>query len=187
MQIAIAAPQMRRAGRAGARLGTAVTAIAFLLLAAGTARAVVAAPPTDGFDRAEPALERIGTSVPLTMPSGAPGDTVVSTTTIALRGSDPAAVRLFAEVTGDLAPFLHITILRGTGEGPAWVADEGSPVFAGTLAALPADWAAGVPDGTWRAGEVHAYRIAVTLMNDARAQGRVAEAAFRWESRSTAI
>lgn len=187
MQIAIDVPQMRRAGRAGARLGTVVTAIALLLLAAGTARAVVAAPAGSGSGGAAPALERIGTSVPLTMPSGAPGDTVVSTTTIALLGSDPAAVRLFAEVTGDLAPFLHVEILRGTGEGSAWVADMGSPVFEGTLAALPADWASGVPDGTWRTGEVHTYRIAVTLLDDPWAQGRVAEATFRWESRSTAI
>jgi hypothetical protein len=184
MQIAIPVPQRRRAAKPAARLCVTVAAISLLLLAAGTARAVVRAARDPGFDRAGPGLERIGTSIPLTMPAGAPGDTVVSTMTIALRGSDPAAVRLSAEVKGDLAPFLHVTILRGSGEGAAWIPDAGAPVFTGTLAALPASWASGVPDGTWRTGERHAYRIAVTLMDDQRAQGRAAEATFRWESRS---
>ena len=185
MQIAVQMPQMRRPPRrlASRLVSTAVT-IALLVLAAGTAGAVVSAPRSPGFDRVVPGLEQIGTSMPLTMPAGAPGDTAVSTTTIVRRGPDPAAVRLSADVTGDLAPFLHVTILRGSGEAAAWVPDAGAPLFVGTLAGLPADWDSGVPDGTWHAGERHTYRIVVTLMDDPRAQGRVAEATFRWESRS---
>jgi hypothetical protein len=185
MQIAIASPifQARRPVRPAARLGVTVASLALLVVAAGTALAVAGAPPSAGFDRATPALDRIVTSGPLAMTGGAPGDAVVSTTTIALRGSEPAGVRLFAEVTGDLSPFLRLTILRGTGEGAGWVADAGAPVFAGTLASFPTDWASGVQDGTWQAGELHTYRIAVTLTNDARAQGRAAQATFSWESR----
>ncbi|MEO8293482.1 MAG: hypothetical protein ABI635_10130 [Actinomycetota bacterium] len=186
MQIAIEVPQMRRSEGGGARLVSLVTAIALLLLAGGTARAIAGAAPSPGFQSTASGLDQMGSSMPLTIPVGAPGDTAVSTTTIVLRGSAPASVRLSSEVNGGLAPYLHVTILRGDGEGAAWVADPGAPVFDGTLASLPTGWASAVPDGTWQTGEHHTYRIQVTLMDDQRAQGQVADATFRWESRSAA-
>jgi hypothetical protein len=150
----------------------------------GSAWAMAASPAAPGFDAGGPALRQTHGSAPLTLPNGAPGETVVSTTTIAYDGSTPGAVRLFAEVSGDLGPFLAVTIVRGTGSGATWRPQAGPALFDGTLAELPTEWTSGVEAGrAWQPGETHSFRIAVTLLDRPAAQGRTAAATFRWETR----
>jgi hypothetical protein len=121
------------------------------------------------------------------MPDGAPGDTAVSHTTIAYEGSELGEVRLYGDVDGDLAPYLRVTIERGSGGGGTWQPEAGPPVFEGTLAELPDDWTSGLTDGrAWEPGERHGYRISVTLLGGPEAQGRTAVATFRWETRPSA-
>jgi hypothetical protein len=121
------------------------------------------------------------------MPNGAPGGTAVSYTTVARSGIGPAAVRLYGDVNGALASDLAVTITRGTGEDAAWVADPGGdPIFLGTLATMPTDWASGLGDAdVWRPGERHTFRIEVTLLDHPAIQGASADATFRWEARPT--
>ena len=186
MQIAIHAPQMHTPGRAGARLWSVLLGSALLVLSVGTAQAVVGAPAAPRFDHGGPALVQTGGSGPLRLPNGAPGDTAISYTTIVHHGAEPAAVRLYGAVSGGLAQHLAVTVTRGAGSGAAWVADRPAPIFRGTLASLPADWASGLADGgPWVAGEQRTYRIEVTLLDHPAAQGAVAEATFRWETRET--
>jgi hypothetical protein len=184
VQISIDASRMRTPGGPGARLGSLALGISLLFVGVGTALAVVGAPDTHGLDHRGPALVQAGGSEPLLLPNGAPGDTTVSFTTIANRGAEPSAVRLYGEVAGGLAPHLALTITRGIGEGATWLPEGGGPVFRGTLATLPNEWSSGVNDGAgWESGEQHTYRIAVTLLEDPAAQGATAHATFRWEAR----
>lgn len=92
-------------------------------------------------------------------------------------------VGLSAEVTqADLAPYLLVTVERGTLGDPASCASfSGQPVWTGTLAQLPGTTAAGVPTG-WQPGVVPtmAYRFTVTVLDDPRAQDLGASAAFVW-------
>jgi hypothetical protein len=158
--------------------------IALLVLGVGSAWAVAASPAAPGFDTAGPVLRQTHGSAPMHLPNGAPGDTAVSTTTIGYEGSGAGVVRLTGEVEGDLAPFLAVTIVRGTGGGATWHPEAGPAVFEGTLAELPSDWASGLTaGGTWQPGERHTFRIEVTLLDRPAAQGRTAEATFRWEIR----
>jgi hypothetical protein len=172
-----------RTGAIG-RLTALVLGIALLVLGVGSAWAVAASPPAPGIGTDGPTLRQTHGSAPLALPNGAPGSTAVSTTTIAYDGSAPAAVRLSGEVSGDLAPYLAVTIVRGTGTGAAWRPESGPPLFDGTLAALPAGWTSGLTDGrSWQPGETHTFRITVTLLDRPAAQGRTAAATFRWETR----
>lgn len=186
MEISIQAPVTIRPLRTGAirRLTSLVLGVAMLVLGVGSAWATAASPAEPGLDAGGPALRRTHGSAPLALPNGAPGDTVVSTTTIAFDGSAPGAVRLFAEVSGDLGPYLAVTIVGGTGNGATWQPETGPALFDGTLAELPTGWASGIAAGrTWQPAETHSFRIAVTLLDRAAAQGRTAGATFRWETR----
>ena len=186
MQISIQAPANVRPLPTGAirRLTSLVLGVALLVLGVGSAWAVAASPAAPGLESGGPALRQTHGSAPLALPNGAPGDTVVSTTTIAYDGSTPGAVRLFAEISGDLGPYLAVTIVRGTGSGATWQAESGPALFDGTLAELPNGWESGIAAGrTWQPGETHSFRIAVTLLGRAAAQGRTAGATFRWETR----
>jgi hypothetical protein len=186
MQIAIGTHARHRPTGAAARLCSLVAGIALILLAVGTATAVVRGPASPGFDHRGPVLVRPAGAAPLSIPDGAPGDTAVSYTTIAYAGSERATVRLFAEVTGSgLAPHLRVRIERGAGERTSWTPDPDAPIFEGTLAELPRDWTRGIVDAdAWSTGDRHTYRITVTLLDHEAAQGRTAEATFRWEARA---
>jgi hypothetical protein len=184
VQFEIRTPLPRRSSRAAFRPASLALGIALLVLGIGTAWATVGAAVGPGLDRGGPTLVRASGSTPLHMPNGAPGDTAVSYTTIRHDEGGPAAVRLYGDVRGDLAPHLAVTIHRGTGEGAAFGAEAGPPLFQGTLASLPRGWADGLDGGgPWSAGERHTFRIAVTLLDHRSAQGTSARATFRWEAR----
>lgn len=121
---------------------------------------------------------------------------------VASTGSLDSSVRLYATVGGTLAPYLNLTVTRGTMASPSFPGCAGfaadgtnylgagaGVVFTGTLSAYPTDWAAGIVDApgsseTWTTNEVHVYRIAITLANNPAAQGLSSSATFTWEARN---
>lgn len=122
---------------------------------------------------------------------------------VSYTGTLPATVRLHATTSGALAAFLAVVVTRGVDTTPefdqcgGFVPDNvdylglgDGVVYSGTLAGFPAGWAAGLldpPTGTvesWVTGEVHSYRVSVTLANDAAAEGASASASFSWEARN---
>ncbi len=114
-----------------------------------------------------------------------PGRVETACVALAVSGSAQSfsEVTLSAEVThGDLAPYLQVSVERGTLGNPASCASfTGQPVWSGTLAQLPGTPAAGIPTG-WQPGQLPStvYRFTVTVLDDPRAQGLGAAAAFVW-------
>jgi hypothetical protein len=114
-----------------------------------------------------------------------PGETETACVALAVTGSalSTSEVTLSAEVTEDaLAPYLYLTVERGTLGDPARCASfTGVPAWSGTLAQLPRTAASGIPTG-WRPGGPASttYRVSVTVLDDHRAQGLRAAASFVW-------
>jgi hypothetical protein len=114
-----------------------------------------------------------------------PGASETACVSLAVTGSarSTGEVTLSAEVTEEaLAPYLHLTVERGTLGNPARCASfTGAPAWSGTLAQLPRTAAAGIPTG-WRPGDATTttYRVSVTVLDDPRAQGLRAAARFVW-------
>ena len=135
----------------------------------------------------------------LSLTAAEPGMTDTACIQVTYNGTLDAGVRLYAAVTGPLAPYLDVTVTRGTDSTPAFgdcggfVAEDtdhigagAGVIYNGSLAALPTTWDAGVTDGpdTWSTGQAHAYRMSVTLANDIAARGLTADATFIWEARN---
>lgn len=138
----------------------------------------------------------------LSLTGAIPGQSDTSCIKVTYSGTLEAAVRLYASVAGSLAPYLTLTVTRGTSSAAydsctGFVADStdyiGSGqgvVYSGTLSAFPASYSAGISDPTataperWSTGEVHAYKFVVTLQDAAAAQGLAGSATVTWEARS---
>ena len=129
--------------------------------------------------------------------SGAlPGSSDTSCIKVTYSGSLDAEVHLYGTVSGALAPYLNLTVTRGSdssafGTCGSFVADPGGGVlYNGPLSGFPANWGSGIVDnlaGTpevWQTSEPHAYRFVVTLADNASAQGESASAAFTWEAQN---
>jgi hypothetical protein len=142
---------------------------------------------------------------PLLSLSGARnGSSVTSCTKVTYGGTVPADVRVYGTVSGGLASYLTLTIVRGTIAGaPAaksctgFVADGvdhlgrgAGVIYDGSLSAFPASAASALVDPTsstserWDPGEAHAYKLTVT-MNSASGAGMSASADFTWLAAST--
>lgn len=110
-------------------------------------------------------------------------------------GGLASTVRLYGATTGPLGEHLDVRIVRGTFSGAApadggcsgFTASSQTPLYAGTLAALPASYAAGIEDsdGAWTDGESAVYRIDVDLADSDDAQGDAATSELIFEARST--
>jgi len=109
-------------------------------------------------------------------------------------GSIPAYVRVYATVSGGLAPYLQLKITRGTATSPTggscatFAADTGAgaTVFDGRLNTFPTTSATALSEpGPWAVAEAHAYRFELTLDGDPGGQGLTASASFTWEGRSS--
>ena len=108
-------------------------------------------------------------------------------------GTLAAQVRLYGQVTGDLAPYLDLVVTRGTAASTSSAScssfqpDAGGGVlFDKALSLFPttADTAL-VDAAAWAPGEAHAYRLDLVLRSDADGQGRAATVSFTWEGRTT--
>jgi len=138
----------------------------------------------------------------LTLTNAKPGDVSTGCIRATYTGSLDAAVRLYGQVTGTLAPYLTLTVTRGTDPTPSYpsctsftadatdyTGNGAGVVYSGLLSGYPADYAGGIQDApgaaeTWTTNENHSYRFRVTLNNDVAAQSKTATAAFTFEARN---
>ena len=137
----------------------------------------------------------------LGLPAGSkPGDSDIGCLKVSYTGSLPATVRMYSTVTStgtSLAPYLSVTVTRGQETTPdvancgtfdADDADYGHGlngiVFQGKLSDFPSSYAAGEIDpDTWTGTSSHSYKFAVSLDDNAAAQGLNASAEFLFEAR----
>lgn len=95
-------------------------------------------------------------------------------------------VRLTANPTGDLAPYLNMTVERGTGGGFGSCAGftPQATVYSGTLAAMPTTYSdAAAAAGEWNpstASETVTYRISGYVTDAQVIAGKTASATFTW-------
>ncbi|SDQ72204.1 hypothetical protein [Quadrisphaera sp. DSM 44207] len=135
----------------------------------------------------------------LTLSNARPGVPDTGCIRVTYTGSIPAPVRLHGAATGALAPYLKVTVVRGTDATPSFDSCAGftadttdhrglgpGVLYSGTLAAYPTSFDTGVADplATWPTGRSTSYRISVEVLPDNAAQGLSAGAAFRWEARA---
>ena len=144
----------------------------------------------------------------ITLSNAKPGDTATGCIKVSYTGTLTSNVHLYGTVTGSLAPYLALTVTRGTGSGTfpscgAFSADStnfigsgNGVVYSGLLSAYPSTWAAGVvdpnncgappcPAESWTNPTNRVYKFAITLANDNNAQGLSSSATFTWEARNT--
>jgi predicted ribosomally synthesized peptide with SipW-like signal peptide len=141
-------------------------------------------------------------SAMLSLSSAQPADSDTSCIQVTYSGTLDSGVHLYATVSGALAPYLTLTVTRGTDSSPGFDAcGSFSPdgtnyigagpgvVYSGLLSAFPSTYAAGIVDApgspeTWTTSEAHSYRFLVSLNNDNAAQGLSAAADFTWEAQN---
>jgi hypothetical protein len=137
------------------------------------------------------------------LPAASPGQSSTGCIAVTYSGTLDAGVRIYASLTGTLAPYLNLTVTRGTDPSPtfascaAFTADAANylgqgagVVYSGLLSAFPTSYATGIVDPlsgspeTWTTSERHVFRFVVTLANNDQAQGRAQSADFTWEARN---
>ena len=185
----------------------AVVAVVVAVVTTGVTYSAFSSATTGAGNRFDAGSVNLGDNdtdtVLLALTDAQPGATDSGCIVVTYDGTLPAAVRLRATVSGTLAPYLELTVTRGADATPSfdsctgfdaddtdYLGDGPGVVYSGTLSSYPTTWAAGIVDppvGTtesWTTGESHAYRVSVTLVNDAAAVGTSATAAFTWEARN---
>ncbi len=188
-----------------------VAGLALVIPAAGGATfAAYTATTTNGGNNIEAGNVKLsdngdGTSL-MSMAAGFPNDTTTACIKVTYEGSLPASVRLHGTTTGTgLDQYLDLKVTRGVysptepafksctnfqPDATNYIGAGNGVIYDGTLQAYPDDYASGVVDPlagspeSWAAGEVHVYRLEVTLQNDFGAQAKDATQAFRWEARN---
>lgn len=126
----------------------------------------------------------------VTLSGAMPGESSTGCILVTYGGSLDADVRLYATVSGPLAPYLTVTVTRGTDPTPSFgscasfVADTGD-LFEGALSSYPVSFGAGIADpDVWSSGESHSYRMRIELADNPAAEGLSATATFTWEARN---
>lgn len=126
----------------------------------------------------------------VTLTNAKPTDPAVSGCIIVTYlGSLPATGKLYASVSGSLAPYLTLTVSEGTSSSAfnsCATFGSAAQVYNGALSAFPTTYATGIAstDTTWTNTETHAYKFDVFLANDPAAQGLSATATFTWEAQN---
>ena len=141
-------------------------------------------------------------SAMLSIPSGAPATADTSCINVTYSGSLDAEVRLYGAVSGGLAPYLTLTVTRGTdasafdtcGSFSAdltnYIGSGPGVIYNGPVSGFPTNWAGGLVDPTagtpevWTTSEAHAYKFTVTFGADPAGQGLSATAGFTWEAQN---
>jgi hypothetical protein len=139
--------------------------------------------------------------------SGAvPSDTTSACIQVTYDGTLSATVRLHGTTSGGgLDQYLDLKVTRGTyspstpayksctnfqPDATNYIGAGSGVVYNGTLQGYPDDYASGLVDPTsgspesWSAGEVHVYKVDVTLQQNFAAQGKDAAQVLRWEARN---
>lgn len=139
----------------------------------------------------------------VSLSSARPGTTSTGCIKVTYTGSLASTLKLYANVSGSLAPYLNVTITRGTDSTPSFPACTNftadatnyrglgaGVLFSGTLDTFPTSYATGVDDAagaTWSQNDAHSYKVQVSLPSGASnaAQGLTGSAAFTWEARDS--
>ena len=186
-------------------------AIALLVPAAGSATyAAFRATNSNGNDLVEAGSVKLsdngdGSSM-LSLSTAVPGDTTSACIKVTYDGSLPATVRLHGTTTGSgLDPYLDLKVTRGVyspstpafksctnfqADGTNYIGAGNGVIYNGTLQGYPDDYASGLVDPlsgspeSWTTGEVHVYKLDVTLQSNFAAQTKDATQTFRWEARN---
>jgi hypothetical protein len=139
----------------------------------------------------------------LALSAAKPGNSDTSCIKVTYTGSLDSTVRLYAAAASPLAPFLQLTVTRGTDSSPSfdactnftsdatnYIGSGAGVIYSGLLSAYPATYGSGIVDPvsgspeTWTTSEVHSYKFVVSLINNPAAQGLSATATFTWEARN---
>jgi hypothetical protein len=148
-----------------------------------------------------------GAAIFNTLTNLVPGDSDSGCLTVTYTGTLPALVRLYQATTGPLASALDLVITRGvitsgafddcSGFVPDSLDDAGlgpGVLYAGTLAGLGTAWASGLVDPhsptvpeAWTTGEVHAYKLKLTMRDDNSAQAAASSTSFTFEAQNAPL
>lgn len=139
----------------------------------------------------------------LSLSSAKPGNSTTGCIKVTYTGSLDSTVVLYGTVTGSLAPYLQLTVTRGTDSAPSfasctnftadatnYIGAGAGVIYSGLLSAYPANYAAGIVDptsgspATWSTNSAHSYKFVVSLNNNPAAQGLSSTATFTWEARN---
>jgi hypothetical protein len=130
-----------------------------------------------------------------------PGVTSNSCIKVTYTGSvTTSALKLYAStVTGTMAPYLNVTVTKGTDSSPSFsgctnftpdatnYSGLGAGVlFNGTLSTYPTTYAAGLsdPNSAWTNNTSASYKFTVSVADTDAIQGLSSAATFTWEARS---
>jgi len=116
-------------------------------------------------------------------------------------GSLASTVRLYAAVSGSLAPYLQLTVTRGTDSSPSfsscsnftadatdYLGSGAGVIYSGLVSAYPTTYAGGIVDPktatpeTWTTNESHSYKFTITLNSGYNSQ--TSNVDFTWEARN---
>ena len=186
-------------------------AIALLVPAAGSATyAAFRATSSNGGNIVEAGSVKLsdngdGSSL-LSLSAAVPGNTTSACIKVTYDGSLPATVRLHGTTTGSgLDQYLDLKVTRGVynpttpafksctnfqADATNYIGAGNGVIYNGTLQGYPDDYASGLVDPlsgspeSWTTGEVHVYRLDVTLQSNFAAQTKDATQAFRWEAKN---
>lgn len=157
--------------------------------------------PGNAFSAGTVALtDNDGGSTPMfTFTNQRPGVVDNSCIKVNYAGSLAATVKMYASVSGTLAPYVNLTVTRGTDASPAFDACTSftpdainynglgnGVLYQGTLSAFPTTYAAALADpaASWTSSTSASYRFSVQIADDNAAQGLSSTATFTWEARS---
>lgn len=118
-------------------------------------------------------------------------------------GSVPSRVRLYGAMTGTLAPYLSLSVTRGTDSSPSfdscanftpdatdYIGAGPGVIWTGLLSTFPTTYAGGIVDPTsgtpesWTTSEAHTYKFVVFPVDNNTAGGRSSTFGVSWEARN---
>jgi hypothetical protein len=140
-----------------------------------------------------------GSSSMFTFTNQRPGVVDNSCIRVNYAGSLAATVKIYASVSGSLAPYVTMTVTRGTDPSPSFDSCStftpdaldynglgNGVLFSGPLSSFPTTYAGGLADPatTWTSGTTASYRFSVQIADVNAAQGLSCSSTFTWEARS---
>ena len=189
----------------------AMLALAFVTAAAGagTFAAFVATTQNDG-NRIESGSVKLedndSDSQVLSLSAAQPGATDQGCIEVTYKGSLDSGLRLYGSTSGSgLDQYLNLKVTRGVydpsnpgfdsctnfqPDGTDYIGAGSGVIYNGTLQGYADSYATGLTDPTtaspetWSTGEIHVYKLEVTLQSDLAAQGKDATQTFTWEARN---
>jgi hypothetical protein len=187
-------------------LSTVVVALVAAVTGTGTYAAFsgTTANPSDSFAAGTVAIgDNDAGGTLLSLSNARPGDSSTGCIKVTYTGSLAANVRLYGSASGSLPTYVTLTVTRGADSSPSfascasfsadgtnYIGSGNGVIYSGNLSAFPGTYAAGLVDPTsgspelWTTSEAHSYKFAVSLQNNAAAQGLSSTASFTWEARN---